>query len=205
MNRVMYVLDASGSMQNRVAKTIAMTLASIAKLPDSDVVSILTFEGNSVNLIINKVKSRDVGFTSSDYRIGGMTNLRDAVSDGCDTIKKGSRSGDTFVVIVLTDGGENSSKRISQAQLVIKLATLQATDHWTFAWLVPPECVEATKSLGIDSSNIFGWTDIEKAANALSGGMDNLTTARSRGATALKSGFFADLSGTKKRLMSGLK
>jgi len=198
MNRVVYILDASGSMSQRVKQTVALTKASIAKLPATDKVSLLTFEGSTVRVVFDKVAAKDVKFEATDYRIGGLTNLRDAVGDGCDLLAKRAGKADTYLVVVLTDGGENSSSRVSQKDLVALIRDCVRTDHWTFAFMVPPECVDETKKLGIDSSNIFAWTDIEHAAQALSGGMDNLTAARAAGKTALRAGFFADLSGAKK-------
>lgn len=209
MNRVCYVLDASGSMCNNVAKTCDLTKASIAKLNSNDLVTLITFEENNVRTVFQNVLAQDVKFETSDYLIGGSTNLCDAVHDGCNLLinqtqaittnkKKKKKPHDTYVVIVLTDGGENSSRRVSQAQLSTELKNFQKTDLWTFAWLVPPGDVGAVKRLGIDESNIFAWEDIKVAAQALSSGMDNLKLSRGRGETSLKKGFFANLDGVKK-------
>lgn len=206
VNRVIYILDASGSMRHRVKETCALTKASIAKLKADDRVSLLTFEQHTVREVFADVPAKNVTFVAKDYQIGGGTNLLDAVNDGVELLLDQSqaktcakhRPKDTYLVIILTDGGENTSSRFSKSQLCKILNGLQSTDLWTFAWMVPPNCIDATKQLGIDESNIFGWTDIKEAAQALSGGMDNLAKAKAAGKTALRTGFFADLSGVSK-------
>ena len=43
---------------------------------------------------------------------------------------------DAALVIVISDGHENSSKRVTQADLVERMQKLEATDQWTFSFLM---------------------------------------------------------------------
>lgn len=195
MNRVAYVVDATGSMKHRAKQTKALVMSSIKRLDADDRVTVVTFEDTQgVQVPVSDVDARDV--RDFKYSIGGMTNLLDAVSATCKMLTKGRK--DTFTVVVLTDGSENAS-RTTPESLRSELDRLQATDKWTFAWMVPPDCVATTVALGVDASNVFAWTDIEEAATALTGGMVTLAKAKLDGKTALRSGFFADLSGVAKK------
>jgi len=89
---------------------------------------------------------------------GGSTPLFDSIGlliNELKTINAGPN--DAFLVMVVTDGAENSSKQWSQQAIVNEIRALQATDKWTFVFRVPKGHRCTVENWGIDSGNIQEW------------------------------------------------
>jgi len=72
----------------------------------------------------------------------------------------------SFIVMVITDGQENRSKKWSAARLNAKIRELQATDRWTFVFRVPEGYKNAlVHKLGLHDGNVQEW-DLSSAGLA---------------------------------------
>jgi len=97
----------------------------------------------------------------SDYIAdGSSTPLFDSVGDlitQLENVPDVSDQNVAFVIMVITDGEENSSKKWSGTSLATKIKQLQATDRWTFVFRVPTGNKRQLASFGIPEGNILEW------------------------------------------------
>lgn len=68
----------------------------------------------------------------------------------------------SFLVMAVTDGEENDSKKWSRIRLVNKIKELQATDRWTFVFRVPRGYKQHLVGLGFHEGNIHEWEQTER-------------------------------------------
>jgi hypothetical protein len=68
----------------------------------------------------------------------------------------------SFLVMAITDGHENASKRYNARSLADKIRRLSATDRWTFVFRVPRGHGRNLARLGIPEGNILEWDQTER-------------------------------------------
>ena len=71
---------------------------------------------------------------------GNATPLFDSVGDLIEQLESVPDANDldvSFIVMVITDGGENSSRKWTGSSIAKKIAELRKTDRWTFSFRVP--------------------------------------------------------------------
>lgn len=131
---------------------------------------------------------------------GNATPLFDSVGDlieQLESVPDADNPEVSFVVMVITDGGENSSKKWSGATISKKIKELQKTDRWTFSFRVPRGYKRELTQYGIPEGNILEWDQTERGVQAASiatrSAVKSFYAARSAGATST-SKFYADLS-----------
>lgn len=130
---------------------------------------------------------------------GNSTPLFDSVGELIESFKKVPDANDpdvSFLIMVITDGQDNSSRTWSAARLSAEISRLQATDRWTFVFRVPRGYKSDLVRMGIPSGNILEWdqTDkgVETASKVTSTSMSNFYAARSVGAKSTST-FYANV------------
>lgn len=200
MNRVTLVLDASGSMSDcykEMLKNVKNMLDAIKqndiKFNQKTTVTLLTFDNNVKTLFKNR-ESKSLG--SFDYRLGGSTALFDATGEAVEAML----SGESYLVVVFTDGYENASVRYNAEKIKKLIKDKQKTGLWTFAFNVPPGNKKYFEGFGIPSDNIREWESTEKSLKETEvvnlSGLNTYYQARSTGKTSV-SNFYTDLSQLK--------
>jgi hypothetical protein len=91
----------------------------------------------------------------------------------------------SFLVMAVTDGEENSSRKWSGYQLTNKIKQLQATDRWTFVFRVPKGYKRKLLGVGIPEGNIFEW---DQTAKGVQEGTEATASAFTEYYTGLRSG-----------------
>jgi hypothetical protein len=138
----------------------------------------------------------------SSYETNGRgTPLYDSIGELIEIFENSPDANDTnvsFLLLIITDGEENSSRKWSASLLRDKIKKLQATDRWTFSFRVPKGYGRSLISnLGLYEGNVQEWDvstrGIEQATVAVQSAMSGYFTARSKGSTSTKS-FYSDLS-----------
>jgi hypothetical protein len=103
----------------------------------------------------------------------------------------------SFMVMAITDGEENASRKYSAQKIAAKIRELNNTDRWTFVFRVPRGYGRKIAALGISGGNIQEWdqTDrgVEIAAKRDAEAFTTYFSEKSRGITST-SKFYADLS-----------
>lgn len=191
------ILDESGSMMSGKAVVLngfnkQIDLIKAAEGVGDVFVSYLPFSYSPVSFKYKNVPPSQLGYLDEkSYLPCGGTALYDAIGrtieflESCDD----GEATTAFLVDILTDGAENSSKFFTGAWLKEKIEKLQATGRWTFSLMGPQDSVmDLNKVLSITATNVKGYdvTSIAGTINAfdsqLSGKMAYMT-ARSMGAT----------------------
>jgi len=198
INHIVLVLDASDSMRSvkkdliKVADNQIAYLATRSKELDQETrITVYTFEGGNYYSPINiqcLIYDKDVlrvPSISGLYETGGATPLIDAtllaLNDLAMTPEKyGEHS---FLVYVLTDGMENTSKATSNE---LSTAINKLPDNWTLATFVPDQNgVFESKKFGFPKDNIAVWsTDskgVEEVGRRIRETTENFMQARATG------------------------
>lgn len=215
VNHVVLLLDDSGSMRECYGEAVRQLNANIANIRaqaalsgQRTTVSLYLFGGSGrvTRHYFQQPVERLQELSPYNFASGRCTPLIDAVGDAiADASSFGAHNpldpNSSYLVICLTDGGENGSTRHGSrhdtARFVSLIRQAQDTDRWTFAFLVPPGQRSAVTGLGVPAGNVTEWANTVEGARA--GGeavmrsMNNYYTQRASGKKSTEK-FFTDLS-----------
>ena len=110
------------------------------------------------------------------YKPGGMTALYDAIGMSVKKLRKKVKhelknNEASAVVVIITDGHENSSRKYSYDDIKKLIGKLEKHHNWTFSYLgATPDAVDIAKGLNIDKDNAM-YFNIEKVDDVMG---DNL-------------------------------
>jgi hypothetical protein len=133
---------------------------------------------------------------------GSSTPLFDSIGDLIEQFESLPDKDDpsvSFLVMVITDGQENSSRKWTAGKIVSAIKRLQGTDRWTFTFRVPKGYKrDLVSQFNIPEDNIIEWDlsnqGMAAASVAHEAGIRNYYSSRSVGVSSSKA-FYADLSG----------
>lgn len=139
---VCFVIDSSGSMMGSEKDVIGgfkKTIEEQKAVKDGDcVVSLYEFDSTVKKVYLGK-KLEDVG--EFQYNVGGMTRLYDGIGTAVDEVgkwlsdmKEEDRPSKNIVVII-TDGGENSSTEYRLKDIKDRIKTQENVYNWSFVYL----------------------------------------------------------------------
>jgi hypothetical protein len=139
-----------------------------------------------------------------DYEAtGGSTPLFDSVLELIEQLKKvpdAEEKDVAFLIMVITDGQDNYSRKINGSQLGDMIRKLQATDKWTFTFRVPYGYKKSLVDMGIPANNILEWEQTSKGFEAATGQTVSATRSyygiRAAGQTATAN-FYSNLNDVK--------
>lgn len=150
-------------------------------------VTLIEFDDN-VKIRYENVEAHEA-IDLGDYWIGGMTALYDAIGRGIYLTQKkldaDQRENKAALVIIQTDGEENSSQEYKQKQLLQMIVLLEETKKWTFVFLGENIDKEiASKMSQLNTMQICSTVSDYKTSNqTLMGGLDKYYKLRKRGVT----------------------
>lgn len=126
---------------------------------------------------------------------GGGTPLFDSVGELIEQFKSlpdANEPNVQFVIMAITDGGENSSRKWSKYKLASEIAALQQTDKWSFTFRVPRGYrARLARDLGLYEDNVLEWETTAR-------GMTQSTTTTREAFTKYYSDAKAGVKSTKK-------
>jgi uncharacterized protein YegL len=196
---VAIVLDRSGSMSSIHKETVDGLNEQFNVLRrDADIagdmeVTLIQFD-DRIDVLLNGSKPNDLkNWELNDFQPRGGTAMYDAVWSAISTLKAKVETDDTgFLVCVISDGGENASREITQLTLSQEIKRLQDSGKWTFSYMLANQDIhQVSKQLNVDVSNMASFTATSTgsymayAANASA--MSNYLGARSAGETMVRS------------------
>jgi uncharacterized protein YegL len=205
VNNIAFVIDRSGSMsgiKKDVVKVFNEQLKAVkenAKKGDQETfVSLYTFN-SQVDEPVYFQRQAQVVRPLSSLKTQGGTALLDAVGTAMTDLGKvkGSKLDHvSFLVVVLTDGEEASSRKF-KTKLPGMIKAAQKTGRWSIAFLTPKSGSKALKRFGIPSGNIQDWDASSKGAKAagekMRAGLTGYFDARRGGSKAVTGFFKADM------------
>jgi hypothetical protein len=171
-------------------------------------VSLLTFATEVDAPVFFGASTKALGdLTKESYRPSGNTALFDATSDAIDQMARLPLANDkdtSFLLIVITDGEENSSrKHPGGAGIQSKLLNVQKTDRWTIVFMGPPGCSNTLTKFGVPAGNIQEWEATREAYTAsnmqLTASIGNYYGARSAGIRSVSNFFAPDMSNVNRQ------
>jgi len=135
------VVDESGSMSDLTKDTIGginTLIEDQAKDSIQTNLTIVKFEGGRINIPVDNVNVKEI-HNFSDYRPLGMTNLLDAVGETITKINgilssKKKEDRPSVIVQIITDGGENASRKFSRQQIKDMVKACEAAD-WIIGYV----------------------------------------------------------------------
>jgi hypothetical protein len=159
------------------------------------------YSGRSENKLVVK-NSSILGVKPIETYIanGGSTPLYDAVGKLISTLMEVPDAADpdvSFLLMVLTDGQENSSNEYTAHSLRQTITKLQNSDKWSFTFRVPPGNRYSITHLGVHSNNIYEWETsnkgLEQATVATASAITAYYSDRVSGATSTRSFYSTDM------------
>lgn len=193
------LLDRSGSMRSIAGPTISGINEYIQSQQDADIPGKVIFSlaefsqpGDFVMSVeatdINEVELRS---TENYHPDGYSTALYDAINRLISTVeaKVASMDNPSVLVVIMTDGQENSSQEVTRQQVFERVNKKQAEDGWTFVYLGANQdaYAEGTK-MGFHAANNMTYAasaaGTSKAYGAVSDSTKTMRTLRSKGVIA---------------------
>lgn len=156
---ILFIMDSSGSMSSMGNEPLQGLNNLIKQQKETgDFRFTLVVFNEKSKTVINDMDGKDVPeLTSEHYSPGGMTALLDAMGNAISIQKE--RKTENVLVVVLTDGLENSSKLYTSAQ--IKELTTEMTEKhkWAFMYLgANQDSFSVAQGLGINTSANYAYT-----------------------------------------------
>lgn len=169
--RVFIVQDSSGSMSTRRVETIDGFNEYVENLKrDAEgeiLLSLTQFDTNVRSVFTNEPVAEIAPLGNSDYIPGGMTALRDAVGRSIKTAESSAGKDDKVLVVIMTDGGENSSHEYTH-EAILEQIKGKREDGWEFIFLgAGEEAWDAGSSLGIDARNTINYSAVDQHDHSL--------------------------------------
>lgn len=144
LTELVFILDRSGSMSGLESDTIGgfnSLLAEQQAKPGQALLSTVLFDDESV-VVHNRVPiDRVPPLTARDYRVGGCTALLDAIGGAIHHIGNCQKYADPearparTLVVIITDGEENASRRYSFKRVKHMIERQQKRFGWDFLFL----------------------------------------------------------------------
>ena len=202
------ILDRSGSMHSCHAQTIQAfnaQMESIRELqetyPEQEFIVSLTIFNSEVDQVIDKQPIDKLkALTAEDYMPQGSTALLDAIGMSVQRIQRGlgsqiEKEEASVVVVVLTDGYENDSKRFTTKQIAELIKKLEKTGQWTFSFIgADIDAWSVSEKLNFRKENIVAF-DKENLGDL----MEEVTQSMQDYASAKQAGF------TKRNLLDTIR
>jgi hypothetical protein len=199
-----FIVDRSGSMYDCIDDTIGgfnAQLNSIEELksecPDQKFLTSVTLFNTEIDHVVSmEQKIGENKLTRKNYIPSGGTALLDAVGISIQRIERvmGQEIEEdkaSVVVVIMTDGHENSSRIFNFKEVSKMISKLSKTGKWTFNFLgADLDSFDTVDSLSIPRGNamMFFKVDMHDKMEELSGAVKNYAHRKSEG--ELKSGLF---------------
>jgi hypothetical protein len=173
-----FVVDQSGSMaglENQTIEGFNTQLKTIKKLkeefPQNEYIVSVTYFEDEVIDVIRFGKVEDIPLLNREnYNPGSSTSLLDAIGQTIYSIEEkfGNEIKEdkaTVVLVILTDGYENSSCKFSYEQIAKDIDRLNETKKWIFTFLgAGINAQSITNRINIHSKNVASFERAEYSA-----------------------------------------
>lgn len=109
----------------------------------------------------------------SSYRPGGGTALWDGIGktiESLESLPNASDEDTSFLVVVVSDGGENQSRHWTLQRIRDKMRELNKTDRWTFIYVgANQDLQKLSEVLDIPPGNMLGFETNRHSINTMDG------------------------------------
>ena len=163
---VAIVLDRSGSMSKIHEETIEginsqfKSLQENAKKGGNTEVTLIQFD-DEIETVFDGINAQKLtSWKHNDFQPRGYTAMYDGIWRAISHLKTKEETEDTgFLVCVISDGKENSSKEVTQLDLSDEIKRLQDTGKWTFTYMLANQDIHQVSSkLNVPINNVASYT-----------------------------------------------
>lgn len=167
-----FILDSSGSMNadrvntvNLFNKQVATVRTLAIMYPEQTFLTGLTIFNDRINHLFRETPVHKlIELNHANFCPDGYTALYDAIGESVNGIKE--RFGSVIdagamsvVVIILTDGHENASRKYDQRMIAAMIDELQATDGWTFTILGADfDITQVSDGINLNRQSTFNYS-----------------------------------------------
>ena len=156
---VLFILDSSGSMSQMGEEPI-QSLNNFYKEQNQvgEFTSTLISFSNKMKIIHRGLKGTNIPeITKTDYVADGMTALYDTIGEAVNIQKEDKI--DNVIVVILTDGIDNVSKKYKSADIKSLIKNMENEHGWTFIYLgANHDAFEAASNIGISNCTSYDYT-----------------------------------------------
>jgi uncharacterized protein YegL len=167
-----FIIDKSGSMagmQHQAVEGFNVQVKTLQELkqtyPDQDYTVSLTFFNENVRDIISNGKVEQlVPMNPNTFRPNGSTALLDAIGKSIYQIKSDFgpallNDEASVVMVIITDGAENSSRFYTYHEIARIIKELDETEKWTFSFLgADLDAIHTSQMLNIRKENVISFS-----------------------------------------------
>lgn len=194
------LLDRSGSMEAIRTDTIGgfnSFLKDQSALPDEARLTLIQFDGQGYDTVIEHVVIRDVKpLTLETFCPRGNTPLLDAMNRTIDeaghrfeSLAMDSRP-DKVVMVIITDGLENASTHATRDQVMAKVKHQQEAYGWMFLYLgANQDAIAVAATLGIGMQHAASYAPTAGGTKATYQAVSHMVGARRQGISARAAAF----------------
>jgi hypothetical protein len=166
------IVDKSGSMADVTHQTITgyneqvQQIQSVQRdFPEQLItIGLTTFNGNVEHFYLGVPAGNASWLNNQNYVPDGSTSLYDAIGSSVQRLEQQQAIDmkdfdTTVVVIILTDGYENSSRNFRLVDIKRMIARLEETGKWTFSFIgATLDAVEVAAQMDIKAQNSFAFS-----------------------------------------------
>lgn len=177
--QVVFILDNSGSMQTIQKSTINgfnEYIQDLKKNKENNYKFSLTLFNTDLELVHIAKDIKDVEeLTVNTYRPNGMTALYDAVCTTVKKVEKKAKENQNTIVVIMTDGEENSSAEFDKRDMSSLIKKLEKTGKWSFVYMgANQDAYQNAQAYGIRMDNAV---NLSATPTGMRSAFSNLSTA----------------------------
>ena len=168
------ILDRSGSMEYIKESTIKGFNSFVKEQQNSDVdvkLTLVQFD-HDYQVLYENIDIREVKkLTQKTFEPRGSTALLDAIGVTINNIKNrikltpNNQKPDKVLVVIITDGEENSSNKYSREKIFKKISKRENKDSWSFVFIGSnQDAIAVGSSFGIDAKRSLTFANDDEGA-----------------------------------------
>lgn len=176
--KIVFVIDESGSMSGTESDVIGGFNAFIEQQKEEQdgkiTVSVYKFNQVVASVIINEELSNIQPMTKHTYRPSGSTALLDAIGKGVfetdnQIAENAKEKPDKVLMIIVTDGMENASRRFSKTDIRNLILTHEQHMNWEFIYMgADLDNFSDAENLGFHNRTEIDKNDMRTVFNSIS-------------------------------------
>lgn len=176
-----YIVDRSGSMsglKDVVVTSFNEQLEAARQNKDVKTSVSMTQFNHDIEFTRWMTSIKDTKpLTLEEYRPSGNTSLHDAIGLTLNRIIDLKQVGDNNLVVIITDGHENSSKHFHSESVKRYIDSLTKEGNWTFSFVGANVDVEKVAfSMGVPLSNSVSYTSDRQGTVTMSNSLRDMTS-----------------------------
>lgn len=175
---VAMILDESSSMGVIKAETIQHFNEQVEQIVKDSAgmdtrVSLTVFGSEVTSVFFDESLDKLQPLTARNYNPNGMTAMYDGIGETIDRMRKEIKDIDdkdvAILMVIVSDGQENNSKKYKQTDIAERIKHLQGTKRWTFTYLGANQDLSVVSAaLNIPAGNMLAFVADSSGMNAAS-------------------------------------